>query len=398
MRLFALLALLPALTTASHVLNARNPPSETDSVSNANCQRKDYYVQSIANRTQFDLAKLLPQTNQSRITELFVQYVTNTTGFMSEYITGMKEETETFRISGILCRPKRNADSSRAIQLLVHGIGFDSFYWNFQGDGVAEQDYSYAYQAAAQGITTFRYDRLGTGFSQRPSDGYNTVQAATEVGILQSFAKMLKQTNKVGGQRWNKVLLIGHSYGSAQSQALSFLSPDLVDGLILTGFSTSMMGLPFYLLSTVYTMARMVFPQRFGNIPEDWLVTATPFSGQINFNYPPTVTPSANTLNRNTEQPVTQGSLFTIGTVGGVADGFTGPVQVLTGQQDFIFTFNNPFVNGTSLAQQAATMLYPNSRNATAYTPGVTGHGINFHTTAKGSYREMLSFARANNL
>lgn len=400
MRAFTLLALLPAVAVASPFLKTRNGglPFEKDGVSNANCERKDYNIQSDANRTQFDLAKLLPQTNQSRFTELFVQYVTNMTGFTSEYIIGQKEASHTFRISGVLCTPKRNADSSRAIQLLVHGIGFDGSYWNYQGDGVPEEDYSYVYQAAEQGISTFRYDRLGTGASQRPKDGYNVVQGATEVGILTSIARMLKDTTKIGGQKWDKTLLIGHSYGSAQSQALSHMTPDAVDGIILTGFTNNATGVPFYLTSTVYTQASMVFPDRFANIPEDWLVTATPFSSQINFNYPPTVTKASTKLQRATEQPVTQGSLFTIGTLAATADQFTGPVQVLTGLQDFIFTFDQPFVDGKSLAQITADQLYPKSSNATAFTPDLTGHAINVHTTAKAIYKEMLSFAKANKL
>jgi pimeloyl-ACP methyl ester carboxylesterase len=62
----------------------------------------------------------------------------------------------------------------------VHGVGFDSSYWHFQGSGV-DPSYSYARQAAAEGYTTFRYDRLGTGQSDHPADAYNVVQAATDV-------------------------------------------------------------------------------------------------------------------------------------------------------------------------------------------------------------------------
>jgi pimeloyl-ACP methyl ester carboxylesterase len=402
MRVFfaAILSLLPALALATpSMLNTRGDlPDETCQTSNANCKRHTYTVTSKANRTVFNKEALYPQTNQSRITELFVEFVTNSTKFTSDYITGYKEVTQDFQISGILCTPKKNADSSRAIQLLVHGIGFDSSYWNYQGAGVPESHYSYVYQAAEQGITTFRYDRIGTGDSERPSDGVNQVQAATEVGVLMSMANKLKNTTEIGGKKWEKVLLIGHSYGSVQSQAVTHMNPAAVDGVILTGYSASTVGVPFYLTSTVYTMAKMVFPDRFGGIPSEWLVTGTPYSAQQNFLYPATVIPASVTLNRETEQPVTQGSLFTIGSVDAPAPGFTGPVQVVTGQEDFIFFFDQPYMNGVSLAQSAATTLYPNSKNATSYTPGKTGHGINVHTTALSIYKEMLSFAKTNGL
>lgn len=404
---FALSALASLAGASSIVARADGtPPHETDSVSNAKCQRQTYTIESKANRTVFDLDKIGYNSglNQSQITELFVNYTTglvrnDTAPFMKTYVKGMKEVTQSFKISGIYCEPK-DGKVKDTLQVLVHGIGFDSNYWNFQSSklGVKEADYSYAYAAAAKGYATFRYDRLGTGSSERPADGYNVVQGPTEVGILTSVAKMVKNTNKIGGKKWKKTVLVGHSYGSVQSNAVSQASPELIDGLVLTGFSAYSMGLPFYLVSTVYTMAKMVFPDRFGSAPDSYLVTGTLFSGQQNFAFPKYVTDGANMLQRETEQPVTQGSLFTIGALSGPAKSFTGPVQVITPDKDFIFALSAGIQNGMSLAQEAATMLYPASKNATGYVPPNTGHGINFHSTAKGIYRETLAFLAANDL
>lgn len=44
-------------------------------------------------------------------------------------------------------------------------------YWDFS----VPEDYSYVRAAADQGFTTFRYDRLGTGLSQKPVDAYKCV-------------------------------------------------------------------------------------------------------------------------------------------------------------------------------------------------------------------------------
>lgn len=43
-------------------------------------------------------------------------------------------------------------------------------YWDFAVNGTDE--YSYVSAAAAAGYTTFRYDRLGTGLSEKPADAY----------------------------------------------------------------------------------------------------------------------------------------------------------------------------------------------------------------------------------
>lgn len=44
-------------------------------------------------------------------------------------------------------------------------------YWDFS----VSEEYSYVRASADAGITTFRYDRLGTGLSEKPSDSYKYV-------------------------------------------------------------------------------------------------------------------------------------------------------------------------------------------------------------------------------
>lgn len=43
-------------------------------------------------------------------------------------------------------------------------------YWDFAVNGTDE--YSYVAAASEAGYITFRYDRLGTGLSEKPTDGY----------------------------------------------------------------------------------------------------------------------------------------------------------------------------------------------------------------------------------
>ncbi len=46
-------------------------------------------------------------------------------------------------------------------------------YWDFTVGG--SEDYSYVRAAANAGYSTFRYDRLGTGLSEKPNDAYKCV-------------------------------------------------------------------------------------------------------------------------------------------------------------------------------------------------------------------------------
>lgn len=54
---------------------------------------------------------------------------------------------------------------------------------------------------------------------------------------------MLKQ-GLIGGVQFNKVVNVGHSYGSIIAAGLVSQHPELSDGIVLTGFSTDGSSLP----------------------------------------------------------------------------------------------------------------------------------------------------------
>lgn len=74
-------------------------------------------------------------------------------------------------------------------------------------------NYSYVEQASKAGYSTFRYDRLGTGMSDHPSDAYGVVQAPTDVAILVEIAAQIA-SGKIGGEKGVKIVAVGHSYGA----------------------------------------------------------------------------------------------------------------------------------------------------------------------------------------
>ena len=92
--------------------------------------------------------------------------------------------------------------------------------------------------------------------------------------------------------------------------------PDAFDTIILTGFSTYTEYVSLYLTSTAYTSAFLVAPERFpeGTFTTDngYLITATPYTNQLNFAYFPYFTNAAVNAARASEQPVTRGVLYTV--------------------------------------------------------------------------------------
>ncbi|PVH93606.1 hypothetical protein DM02DRAFT_721660 [Periconia macrospinosa] len=137
-----------------------------------------------------------------------------------------------FNISARYCRPEVAASST--IQLLTHGIGFDKTYWDLSYNN---WNYSYVEVATENGYSTLAIDRLGIGNSSH-GDPLNTIQAQAEVEALNEVTTKLRNGQVPGIDRiFNRVIHVGHSFGSIQSYWLSALYPNNTDGLVLTGFS-----------------------------------------------------------------------------------------------------------------------------------------------------------------
>ncbi|KAJ1029920.1 hypothetical protein NDA16_000836 [Ustilago loliicola] len=252
-----------------------------------------------------------------------MEYTTATSNWTSAHQSNSTfEVNRNFSIAGYYCEPRQGYKNNSALLNLVHGIGFDASYWDY----ALSPEYSLVKTAASWGYASFRYDRLGTGNSETPAGGFDVVRAQTEVAILEGVLGKLRNGSEVGGRSWEKIVGVGHSYGSVQTQAVTKQSPQLLDGVVLTGFTTNSSNQPAYLQAAAYSIANRVFPQRLGDKPSTWLVTGSNASDITGFFYPPYYSEASFDLSRSTEQPVTLGSLVTIGAVGGEASNFTGPV------------------------------------------------------------------------
>ncbi|KZO92818.1 alpha/beta-hydrolase, partial [Calocera viscosa TUFC12733] len=270
----------------------------------------------------------------------------------------------------------------------VHGIPFDSSYWDYPYE---PETYSYVWAAAAAGYTTFRYDRLGTGLSDHPQDGVNVVQADTDVAILSSLASLLR-AGGIGGVGYSKILLVGHSYGSVQATALVSRSPGSVDGLIATGFSSYGSFVPLFLASGLWSSAAQVAPYRYAALPSTYLLPAVPQASGMNFYYWPGYDPGLFALETASAQPVTVGVMFTLESVAAPAENFTGPVMLVTGAQDFPFCGGNCYSlqpSNLTILQETGSTLFPASKFS-YYAPQETGHDVNLHLSAPGTYGVML--------
>ncbi|MFF5985869.1 alpha/beta hydrolase [Prauserella flavalba] len=130
------------------------------------------------------------------------------------------------QISGTLCVPPGGAHT---VQLLVHGYSYARYYWDFPYE---PETYSYVRAANSAGYATLAIDRIGDGKSTRPpgvqltwdtaADTVNQVITALRAGDL--------------GESFDKVALVGHSYGSVTSYLVAGRYHS-VDALVVTGIA-----------------------------------------------------------------------------------------------------------------------------------------------------------------
>ncbi|EGN93867.1 hypothetical protein SERLA73DRAFT_188982 [Serpula lacrymans var. lacrymans S7.3] len=278
----------------------------------------------------------------------------------------------------------------------MHGVSFDSRYWDFSVDN---DQYSYVSASADAGIATFRYDRLGTGLSEKPHDAYTIVQRATDAAITAKFAEMLRDGSiGVEGQKYTKIVGVGHSYGSILMQAVTASAPTALDGVLLTGYSLNSSSTPVVLTSLAFTTASLAFPNLFpaANFSNAYLVSLAPQTFQLNFFYYPYYSTAVFDESLTVEQPVTQGVLFTFGTTPNVSSSFLGPVHVVTGAKDWNFCYGNCYAVPSGSTQKTIVddvkELFPVASSFSTYIPPNTGHAVNLHYSAPDTYRDMLNF------
>ncbi|MBA4022627.1 MAG: alpha/beta hydrolase [Gordonia sp.] len=133
----------------------------------------------------------------------------------------------TSHITGSYCVP--DGDPGTTLQILIPGATYDRSYWDFPGfDG----RYSYVAHALESGKATLAIDPIGVGASSKPPgaqvSAYTAAQTVHEVIAAARDGQF--------GRRWEKIVLVGHSFGSLTAMMEVGTYRD-VDGLLISGAS-----------------------------------------------------------------------------------------------------------------------------------------------------------------
>ena len=134
-----------------------------------------------------------------------------------------------------LCLPEGQPPAT--VQLLVHGITYSHLYWDFPDPTAHTERYSYVRSALNAGFATLAMDRIGNGVSSHPLGTSVTID--TNAYVVHQVIQALRSGQLEGPSgpvAFQKVLLVGHSYGSftAWYEVTDYQD---VDGVILSGVS-----------------------------------------------------------------------------------------------------------------------------------------------------------------
>jgi pimeloyl-ACP methyl ester carboxylesterase len=230
-----------------------------------------------------------------------------------------------YHLAVTYCEP--SSGPGETIQLLTHGLGFDREYWDYPYNNY---DYSYVEEAVESfGYSTLTWDRLGVGESSH-DEPINTIQAFLEIAALKELTEQLRNGDLPGLPcRYEKVVHVGHGYGSILTYALTQMYPIASDGIILTGFSHNTRYMSLFALALNIVPANTLPGAE--SYPPGYLAVGTEEAIHIGFFGPGQVDSSI--LGNIAQRPIpfTIGELLTASGLTQAKNAFVGPVLIVTG-------------------------------------------------------------------
>ncbi|KAJ8067352.1 hypothetical protein OCU04_004705 [Sclerotinia nivalis] len=381
-----------------------------------------------------------PLSDAISVTKFAQDFLRNGQNYSASTLSGFTTVTGQYNIAATVCVPSKSSNNSGTWQFLTHGVGYDRTYWDLPFNN---HNYSYVDVAVDQyGYSTLAIDRLGIGESSK-ADPTSIIQVPAELSAIVEVTKLLRAGTLSGVtiSKPNKLVHVGHSFGSTLSYELVSAHPEITDGLILQGFSIDSSGLLQTIAGFNIQSASVNQPYKFGppsfeslfdeassqfqsalakigsfytsgsnhdtgniyaqNLPDGYLTWANLGSNQFAFFAPPYYNPAIAEYTEHNKEPFTTGEILTMAAQPSSAPNFTGPVLILTGNEDQIFCGGNCSETGASAALNIpaqAAVIFPKARTFTAYIQPRCGHAVNVHFNSSGAYRVMNGFLREQGL
>lgn len=212
----------------------------------------------------------------------------------------------------------------------------------------------------------------------------------------------IKNSTAVGGKSWDKVIYVGHSFGSELANAYQHSYPTGgVDAYIMTGYTPYINnGLPALAALGQAAPADLVLPERFGDLDPSYLVATNQNGTDHLFFYVPDIDPDLLELSWTTRGTVALGEIISTLLTPYDVPAYTGDVFVITGAEDAIFcsegiggaetivTMVGDCGSGATSKVAAVKGQYPNVGSFGTYEPEDTGHGTVLQYSAQSQFQE----------
>lgn len=342
----------------------------------------------------------LPATLNASTLDSFINGV-GSSGF--DLATNFIDVKGTYSIAARFCAPEvYNASRANTLQLLVHGITQTLEYWDALGSSDTatfnSSEYSWVDYASTQGYPTLSIDRLGAGLSSKP-DGLLIVQIPAQVETVHSLVGSIRN-GSINNQVFHKIVYVGHSFGSELGNAHAANYPDDIDAYILTGYTPFIKsGMASTLALAAPSPASIAVPDRFADLPPDYLAASNHNGTDHLFFYVPAIDSGLLELSWSSRGTVTMGELASTLFSPSVVSQYYGNVFVVTGQQDTIFCaeglqgidsirseVGNCGIGLSSKVAQVKTQ-YPDVKSFDYFEPNNTGHGTVLQYGAQAQFK-----------
>ncbi|KAF2118209.1 Alpha/Beta hydrolase protein [Lophiotrema nucula] len=298
---------------------------------------------------------------------------------------GIQNVTDTYEVSGTFCSPKTlRGGKEKTVLVATHGLGYDRRYWasTFEAD-----EYNYVQHALGQGYSVFYYDRLGTGKSQKISGFVN--QAGLQTALLGKIVAGVRSGKYAGGKQTEKIVLVGHSFGSYISNALIAAQPDIVEGAVLTGISyaapndtTNASASPY--IGAIFALRiASTLSKAFATLDTGYLGFGDIYTHIQTFFHQPNYAVPVAQYAQSISQPLAIAELLSLNALSLLAPEYKGKVLVTTGEFDFIVCSGEC---KSTFKEEAYKGVFNGTKDVEGYVHPGAGHGVNFGANATGFY------------
>lgn len=287
------------------------------------------------------------------------------------------------RVTGTLCLPR--SQPATTLQLLLPGGTYDRSYWTLRGDLPGP---SYVEAMTGAGHATLAIDRLGTGRSSRPPS-HRFTDNTQELVVHQLIQRL--RDGELGGHRATRTVLVGHSFGSTIARMVAVTYPDDVDGLILTGESSTPDWAAFEAMATDMHLANQD-PRLAGRGLDDGYLTMVPGGKSRWFYHRQTTRPAVMAIDEATPEPDVYPQDPAWGNPS-INNRIRVPVLIVVGEYDRLLCGAGATDCTSSRALQAQqSAWYGPMAQLRALAAPDTGHALNLHRTAPVWYPSVLAW------